>query len=266
MLKQRQGDIIQHSAFAYMVNMGVIMKILQDVLILLLVYFPPLAISVVGLRKRKVNIFLLGVLSIIYVGITLFTGTQNLIPFLFVLLNIRLMRTNKENVGIMGSDSYYEFGFSIKKFKFLQGLKYSGISYAITFALSLVLSILIYILKIDLKQQQIITELMNVPLNKFIFMVPMMVIFAPILEEYIFRWLLFEEIISKRIGIISGAIVSSMIFALVHFNIRSFIIIFALGLINCYLIEKKGFWYAVFNHSIFNSITVIAMLLQKTIG
>lgn len=233
---------------------------------LLLVYFPPLAFFVWALRKRKVNIFFLVIIGIVYIGLTLFSGTQNLIPFIFVLLNIRLMRTSKENGRIISNDSYIEFGFSIKEFKVLSALKYSGISYAITFSMSVVLTIILFVFKINLEQQKLITELVKVPLSKFLFMAPMMIIFAPVLEEFIFRWFLFEEVLSKRIGIMGGAVISSMIFALVHFNIRSFLIIFTLGLMNCYLIEKKGYWYAVFNHAVFNSVTVIVMLLQKIMG
>jgi membrane protease YdiL (CAAX protease family) len=242
------------------------MNILQDVLVLLLVYFPPLGFFVWALRKRKFNIFLLAIIGIVYIGLTLFTGTQNLIPSIFVLIDISLMRTSKENGRIISNDSYLEYGFSIKEFSIVSALKYSGISYAITFGLSVILSIILYVFKINLAQQKIVTELINIPLNKFMFMAPMMIIFAPILEEFIFRWFLFEEVISRRIGLVGGAIISSMIFALAHFNIRSFTIIFTLGLMNCYLIQKKGFWYAVFNHSVFNSVTVIAMLLQKIMG
>jgi membrane protease YdiL (CAAX protease family) len=116
---------------------------------------------------------------------------------------------------------------------------------------------------INLKEQEIVLELMNVPLRKFVYMIPILVVFAPIVEEFTFRWLLFEKIFRPRIGFYAAAILSSVMFALIHFNLRALPVLISIGLINCYLIDKKGYWYAVFNHFVFNMVSTLYMLIQK---
>jgi membrane protease YdiL (CAAX protease family) len=64
-------------------------------------------------------------------------------------------------------------------------------------------------------------------------------------------------------GVYLAAFLSSTIFAVIHFSLNAFAVILWVGLYNCYLINKKGYWYAVFNHFVFNSITIAALLTEK---
>ncbi len=103
----------------------------------------------------------------------------------------------------------------------------------------------------------------NMSLNKLVFMVPVVVIFAPVLEEFVFRWIFLEKIFKSRLGVLGAALLSSLMFSLVHFNINVFFIILWIGIYNCYLIHKKGYWYAVINHAVFNSVTMISLIYSK---
>ena len=63
------------------------------------------------------------------------------------------------------------------------------------------------------------------------------VLLAPILEEMFFRGLLYPAL-TKRFNLIGGAIISSAIFGLLHFQANISIYTFVLGLFLCYLYYK----------------------------
>jgi membrane protease YdiL (CAAX protease family) len=187
-----------------------------------------------------------------------------------IIINIRFIRQqDAEMREIYSSDfldvskDYYRYNFNIKSFKVLKGLKYAVQTYAVTISINIIVTLIISLLKLNLEQQEIVTELQKVPLNRFVYMIPIMVIFAPIVEEFTFRWLFYAKVFKPRLGVYGAALLSSILFSLVHFNIRVFPVLIAIGLINCYLVEKKGYWYAVFNHLVFNSISVVAMIIQN---
>lgn len=61
-----------------------------------------------------------------------------------------------------------------------------------------------------------------------------LVIVPPILEETIFRGFLFPAL-SKRVGLIGGAIISSLLFGMAHFQANVSIYTWALGLLLCFM-------------------------------
>ena len=257
--------------------------IIKDFLVFLFVYLPPLIIFIKFSREKKRGYLILTIISILYIVISLFT--QNLIPFIFVLINIRYLKSAgdicyngtkygcislcelnnlaKSTISSRLAEDYNRFKFNIRKLNIISAIKYTFQSYVMTILISAIAAGIFYRFNVDAKQQEIVTLMSNMPLKKFLILIPIVVIFAPILEEFVFRWLLFEKIFRPRIGIYLSAILSSIIFAFIHFNLRALPILMWIGLYNCYLINKKGYWYSVFNHFIFNSITTIALLAQK---
>jgi len=193
------------------------------------------------------------IISVIYMTASVFT--QNLLPFILVVFNIVYLHRENED--------YERYNFNIKRFKFFKGLKYSFYSYFVTIVISAITLFVLSNFQIQFKEQEVVTWMVDMPLYKFIFAIPVAVIFAPVLEEFVFRWFFFERIFKKRLGIFYSAVLSSIIFAAIHYNLRAFPMIFWIGLFNCYLIERKGYWYAVFNHFVFNSVTIVVLLLQK---
>ncbi|ERI89410.1 CAAX amino terminal protease family protein [Clostridiales bacterium oral taxon 876 str. F0540] len=243
-------------------------KSLQNILVFIFLYIPPLIFFLKYSLRRNISKVLLFIISVLYIILAVYT--QNILPFILVLINIRYIKLNdtsnmynKDSFYIDASKDYYRYNFSIKSFNLFKGLRYAAESYGATIAVNIIITLLISLSRSNLKEQEIVRQLMNTSMNKFIYMIPIMVIFAPIVEEFTFRWLLFEKIFKPRIGIYFSAILSSILFSLVHFNIRVFPVLITIGLINCYLIEKKGYWYAVFNHLVFNMVSTVAMLLQK---
>jgi len=227
-------------------------NIIKDILIIAIVYIPPLAVYSKFWREKDRSMLLLVLISLVYVGASIFT--QNLCPFILVLLNIGFIKMTED---------YTKYKFSLKGFKFLKGLKYSFYSYAITIFLSFITAVVLDHFGIQQQQQDIVTWMADMPLAWFLVTIPVAVVFAPVVEEFVFRWFFFEKLFRKRIGFIAGALLSSMIFAAIHYDIQALPMILGIGLFNCWLIDKHGYWYAVLNHSVFNSITVFVLLLQK---
>jgi uncharacterized protein len=227
-------------------------ELAKDILVFLILIIPPLLVYIRFWRDRDRSVVLLALISIVYIIAAIFT--QNLMPFILVLFNIGFLK---------GTEEFKEYKFSLKGFKLLKGMKYSVFSYFVTILVAMVsISVMAYF-GIQQQEQEVVKWMTDLPLDKFWIAIPVAVLFAPVVEEFVFRWLFFERLFKKRIGFISGAILSSLIFAFIHFNIQAFLMILWIGMFNCYLIDKKGYWYAVFNHLFFNSVTVFALLMSK---
>jgi uncharacterized protein len=244
------------------------LRYLQNLLVFIFLYIPPLLFFIRCSLKRGINRFLIFSITVFYLILAIYT--QNLMPFILVLLNIRFIRKadnglltdgHRNYVGM--SEEYVKYNFDIRSFKLLKAIKYAFITYGAAIVVNIIVNILITLYKLDLKEQEIVSQLYNGTLGQLLYMIPIMLIFAPVVEEFIFRWLLFEKVFKPRVGIFIAAVVSSLMFSLVHFNIRVFPILLIISFSNCYFIHKKGFWYAVFNHFVFNSVSVFAMLYEK---
>ena len=226
------------------------LEIIKNILVFITVYIPPLLIFAKFWRKRRRSNLLLVLIGILYIVSSIFV--ENFVPFIFVLLNIRYIRCTSE---------FNEL--DIKNFKLIKALNLTAIFYIISIGISTIQTIILSNFKVQLEHQEIVTNMVNMPLKKFLIMIPIVIIFAPVLEEFVFRWLLFKKIFYGRMGVYLAAFLSSTIFAVIHFSLNAFAVILWVGLYNCYLINKKGYWYAVFNHFVFNSITIAALLTEK---
>lgn len=247
--------------------MGVI-NIIKDAIVYIFINILPLIVFL-NVRKIKGNKnIIVYILIPMYLVLALFT--QNLLPFILVILIILYMR-NIYNDDLLYTDSNFidygdqfrRYSFNIKSFKILQGMKIITFSYLITIVISAVEAIFYNIFNLVPKNQDVINIMRDMPLKKFLIMIPVTVIFAPVVEEFIFRWFIFENIFKKRLGTAMAVVLSSSIFAIAHFNLKAFPILMWIGIYNCYLIEKKGYWYSVFNHSFFNLITTSILLFDK---
>jgi membrane protease YdiL (CAAX protease family) len=224
----------------------------KDVMVFLLLILPPLLVYIRFWRERDRSRVLIFAISIVYIIAAIFT--QNLMPFVLVLFNIALMK---------GKEEFEEYGFSLNGFSLVKGIKYSVFSYFITIVVAIVSLSVMSSFGIQQEEQEVVKWMTDLPIELFWIAVPVAVVFAPVVEEFVFRWFFFERIFKKRIGLAAGAVLSSLIFAFIHFNVQAFPMILWIGLYNCYLIEKKGYWYSVFNHLMFNSVTVAALIMEK---
>lgn len=245
-----------------------VINIIKDIIVYIFIYILPLIIFL-NIRKIRGNKNLIVyILTPFYITLSLFT--QNLLPFILVVLTILYMKKSYTADLFYGNRNSIDYGyqynrysFNIKNFRILEGLKLTLFSYLITTLISIVEAVIYNFFNLVPKNQEVINIMADMPLKKFLLMIPITVIFAPVLEEFIFRWFLFENTFKKRLGTVMAVLLNSAIFATAHFNLKSIPILIWISIYNCYLIEKKGYWYSVFNHSFFNLVTTVILLIDK---
>ncbi len=87
----------------------------------------------------------------------------------------------------------------------------------------------------------------------------MLVIAAPVIEEIIFRGVIFRML--ERYGMLTAVLVSAFIFALAHMDITSFIAIFALGVMFALVKYFTGsLWTTIIMHMANNLISVLELM------
>ena len=90
----------------------------------------------------------------------------------------------------------------------------------------------------------------------------MIVIIAPIIEEIIFRGLIYR-VFKGLLGPFFGAFISSILFSFVHLNLLSFPYLFIFGIILCLYYEKeKTIFTPILMHSILNGIMFSLILIK----
>ena len=237
---------------------------IMNILVIFLIYILPFFayIYILGYKEKKFKIISLKTIiaTIVYILIVIFSPSiiSNIFPFIISIIIIINMK--KEKI-----IDYEKFQFNLKKVKFLNVLKYCVMTYLLSIVVSLIWNIILKFLGIEMKTQPVINILSGYSLLKFLISVPSVVIFAPVLEEFIFRYIIFEKILNKHINVIVSAILTSLLFAGIHFSLSAFAILFSLSMINCYLIHKKGYWYSVGTHIFLNSISTIILLIGKIV-
>ncbi|WP_185523183.1 CPBP family intramembrane glutamic endopeptidase [Listeria booriae] len=97
--------------------------------------------------------------------------------------------------------------------------------------------------------------------------VPIIVVFtsvlAPILEEIVFRKIIFGELAS-RLNIHVAAVISSLFFGLMHMELSYLLVYVVIGLMLCYMYTKtKRIAVPIAAHMLMN---IIAMIIQFTMG
>lgn len=88
------------------------------------------------------------------------------------------------------------------------------------------------------------------------------VISAPIVEEMFFRGFIFGGLL--KWGFWPAALISALIFTLVHFDPGSIVPFFAIGLVMAYLFHSSGsLWDAIIFHFIFNGTSFVALIVTS---
>jgi uncharacterized protein len=117
--------------------------------------------------------------------------------------------------------------------------------------------ILVKLVKYNIKVQDIIDYYLEAKLLFKLVLALEIVIVAPIVEEYVFRYFLYGKILAPRMPLLIAALFSSALFTIVHFNISGVPTFFGLGLLCAYLFQKKGYWAAVIAHGASNLISLL---------
>ena len=91
----------------------------------------------------------------------------------------------------------------------------------------------------------------------------MIVIIAPIIEEILFRGLIYR-VIKRLLGPFFSAFISSLLFSFVHLNLLSFPYLFILGVILCVFYENENTIITpILVHSILNGIMFSLILITR---
>lgn len=98
------------------------------------------------------------------------------------------------------------------------------------------------------KHNENLTELL---IRKYTIMPFYVIVVGPILEEIVYRKIIYK-FLEKKIGFISSSIISSLLFSAGHFSLDRLLPYFFIGIILCYIYKKTS--------SILSTITIHMML------
>ncbi|KRQ86136.1 CAAX amino terminal protease self- immunity [Caloramator mitchellensis] len=229
-------------------------EIIKMLSILILLALPPFLalIRYSNLFKKKKYMWFL--IFIPYVVATLFT--QNLLPFIAVILTLYFIK--KQN------DEELMFHF-----RSLKGWTAEIIGIAVLFKFAITILSVIYVflltkLGFTVESQEVIGMFLKASWIQVIFLSITTVIFAPIVEEFIFRHMLYRGVKKKNKAF--AVIFTSLLFTLLHYNLAGSLSFFAVGILNCYLYDKFGYRAAVLNHVVFNFISVVLIIAAKVLN
>lgn len=80
---------------------------------------------------------------------------------------------------------------------------------------------------------------------------------APVSEELLLRGLTYP-LLRRRLGVLSSAVLTAAMFALIHGNIVQFVLAFPLGVLLAFVTEQAGrVWPAMLLHAGFNALAVV---------
>lgn len=237
--------------------MSSFLQIIKDLIIFFVIILTPWAVFRKKVLKKLKKKYVV-IIFIFYMILSLFT--QNLLPFIlvFLILQWEKKRGNKEDNKLIKPLGHKKFEIVLFSF----ALKF------ITMLITAIFAIFLTNIGIEPKQQEIIDMLQNSNWVNLIFLLFVINLFAPYVEEYIFRHIFYKNL-SKKYGKTIGVVISSALFMLLHFNIVSSIATFSLGVVNCIFYEKYGYRAAVLNHFITNftsSIVLVTLKLLDNVG
>jgi len=114
--------------------------------------------------------------------------------------------------------------------------------------------------ELQIEPQEIVKEFASEQLLYKVILFLMVVIFAPFVEEYIFRYFIYDRLLLPRMPGLAAAVISSALFTLLHLNISGIPTFFGLGLFCCYSYERKGYYGAVTAHVVSNLVTAVLLM------
>ena len=87
----------------------------------------------------------------------------------------------------------------------------------------------------------------------------MAIFVAPLFEEIMFRGLLFPYLV-KRGDLVGGTVLVSLLFAMMHFHLPSFVPLFLLSATLCLAYWRTGsLWVGIGTHAIFNAVSILVL-------
>lgn len=232
-------------------------ELIQLLLIVIVIGLPPYLVAVKTFKGQNPVIF--AILSIIYWSGTIYT--QQIIPFVLIIIllikNIRDKRVQRD----------FRDTIQRERFTFKDFITISVVTILIRFPIGFIN--VFYVLVVDylgfnIQQQEVVDIFVNSQSNLLnTFLILLVVIVAPLNEEFSMRHWLYGDMLSPRTGSIVAALISSSLFTLLHYNIAGIPTFFILGMYACYVYYRKGLWGAVTVHFTFNLSSVVLLMFTK---
>ena len=215
----------------------------------------PIFVSLYKYVFKDLNIFAKLAIGVFYWFFAFLT--HELIPFIGVL--ILLFRIHgKEESEIQTRD------INIWHLGFRDSVLVAGAALVFKFVISqlnkLYVNILGMYLGMQVEPQEIVKEFAVEEMYYKMLLFVMVVVLAPFVEEYIFRYYIYDKLLLPRMPNLAAAIISSALFTLLHFNISGIPTFLGLGLYCTFMYEKKGFYGAVLTHVISNLVTAVLLI------
>lgn len=119
-------------------------------------------------------------------------------------------------------------------------------------------------LKLPADPQDLVTQVEGMGLSPtFLLIVLLAVVVAPLSEEFLFRAFLYRSL-KSYFSPTMAAVVSSVVFACMHFNWLSMLPLFILGVWLCRSYEDSGnIWVPIILHGLFNGNTLLVLTLMN---
>lgn len=215
----------------------------------------PIFFQLYNVFLKKLNNLQIVIISILYWISAIFT--ENLIPFIAVTILIIRYHLKIEETNSLGNTHIWKY-----KWKYVFRISVFTLIFKVTLTLinSFYIIILNYFLKYEIKPQSIVTDFYNSGSYVKIVYFLLIVIFAPFVEEYVFRYFLYDKFFLSYMPAAYAAILSATIFTIAHYNAGGVPSFFGLALFCNYFYEKKGYFAAVTAHLVFNLSTILLLL------
>jgi membrane protease YdiL (CAAX protease family) len=119
--------------------------------------------------------------------------------------------------------------------------------------------ILVKLVKYNIKPQDVVTYYSEAALLYKLILAVDIVIIAPFVEEFVFRYFLYGKVFAPRMPLFIAGIFSAALFTISHLNVGGVPTFFILGLLCTYLFQKKGYFAAVIAHAVSNLISLLSI-------
>lgn len=188
--------------------------------------------------------------------------TENFIPFIVVILLLYRYHLHKVDDG----ESYMR-DIDVWRFDRHSVLNVTIATLVakvlVTIINAIYINMLSLIVKTEIQPQEVVTDFYESGFWPRFVLFFVIVIFAPFVEEYVFRYFLYDKLFLPRMPRGFAAFLSAIIFTTAHYNLSGIPSFFGLALFCTYMYEKRGYFAAVTAHMVFNLSTVILLVFIK---
>ena len=216
----------------------------------------PIFISLYKYVFKELNIFAKLAIGILYW--TLAFLTHELVPFIGVLILVFLVHGKEEGEIQTRDINIWHLGFPDAMFVAGAALVFKIVISQLN---RLYINILDMYTVMKVEPQEIVQEFAVGDIYYKILLFVLVVVLAPFVEEYIFRYYIYDKLLLPRMPNLAAAIISSALFTLLHLNISGIPTFLGLGLYCTFMYEKKGFYGAVITHVVSNLVTAVFLIV-----